>query len=167
MKITPTNKLLRELRQRGIQWPEVEADLREPEFVTPVRGYPSRQRISGGGWQGYVEPDRSGEPDSWVLLGVRERERAEVSVVRPVVGIEPHRSLPRFRGGIGRRWPTTYDELVQRLRDLGYDVEQGKTHFGIYRDGNRVATMAISASDWRAIRNLCLILKRGGIDVRR
>src|ERR1044072_3877735 len=103
MNITPTNKLLRSLRERGIQWPEVEADLLEPESMTPIRGYPSRQRISGCGWQGYVEPDRNGEPNSWVLIGVRARERADSCYLNPIVGIESRVPLPRYRGGAGQR----------------------------------------------------------------
>ncbi|USH45884.1 hypothetical protein SEA_VIEENROSE_49 [Streptomyces phage VieEnRose] len=168
MQLHPTNKLLHALRQRGDQWPEVEADLLDPESMTPVRGFPSRRRIVGEEYQGYVEPDRSGEPDSWVVLGVRERERADVRVVNPVVGVEQRVSIPRARGGgVGRRWPTTYDELTDRLRDQGYAVEQTKTHLGLYEDGNRIATIATSASDWRSIRNICLILRRLGVDVRR
>lgn len=168
MRLHPTNKLLDALRERGVQWPEVEADLSDPEFMTPIRGFDTRQRVSGEDWQGYVEPDRSGEPNSWVVIGVRPREHPEGPSEHPVVGVEQPLSLPRSRGGVGRRWPTTWGELVERVGKQGYLVEKTQTHIAVFcPGGTRMATLPATASDWRSLLNACQHLRQVGIDVSR
>ncbi|AWY07616.1 hypothetical protein SEA_YOSIF_52 [Streptomyces phage Yosif] len=167
MELHPTNKLLEKLAENGYQWPEIEADLLDYESRTPAQGSETRERLSGSDWQGYVEPDRGGQEDVYVVLGVRPRQRADEPSPWQVVGKEHHVPMPRSKGGVGTRWPTTLDELVKRLEAMGYQVTRGSNHIGIFLEGARLSTMPVSPSDWRSIRNCCLALNRIGIDVSR
>ncbi|WJN62982.1 hypothetical protein [Streptomyces phage phiScoe25] len=166
MHLHPTTNLLSRMAERGTYWPDVEADLQNPETVTPVEGFDTRLRLAGEKWQGYVEPGHS--EGHYVLVGVRPRERAEQGHHEPVVGVEPQRSIPRSSGGSGTRWPSSWSELQGRLIEQGYRLEQGRTHIGIYDGDKRVSTLPVSASDHRALVNACTQLRReAGIDVRR
>ncbi|AFV51367.1 hypothetical protein FDG66_gp47 [Streptomyces phage phiCAM] len=153
------------MSERGTYWPDVESDLTEPETVTPVPGFESRLRLCGEKWQGYVEPGHS--EGHYVLVGVRPRDRAEEGTGTPVVGVPVSRSIPRSSGGSGTRWPSSWGELQGRLIELGYRLEQGRTHVGVYEGDAKVSTLPVSASDHRALLNACTQLRREGIDVRR
>ncbi|APC43291.1 hypothetical protein Joe_51 [Streptomyces phage Joe] len=166
MHLHPTTRLLARMQERGTYWPDVEADLQDPETVTPVEGFASRLRLAGKEWQGYVEPGKS--EGHWVLVGVRPRERAEQGLHAPVIGVEVSRSIPRSSGGSGRRWPSSWSELQGRLIEQGYRLEQGRNHIGVFDGDRRVSTLPVTASDHRALVNACTQLRReADIDVRR
>ncbi|WLW38526.1 hypothetical protein [Streptomyces phage Vanseggelen] len=166
MKLHPTTRLLADMASRGTYWPDVEADLSEPETVTPVEGFDTRLRLAGESWQGYVEPGR--DEGHFVLVGVRPRERAEEGTGTPVVGVPISPSIPRSSGGSGSRWPSSWNELQGRLIELGFTIRQGKTHLGVYRDGQKIASLPSTASEYRGLLNACTQLRRDhGIDVGR
>ena len=58
-------------------------------------------------------------------------------------------------------------KLFAKLRKQGYTIEAtGSDHFAIHApDGRRIDTVANSASDWRAARNLKSRLRRSGLDI--
>lgn len=80
------------------------------------------------------------------------RERASAST----------RGIPQAHGGKGgNRGPRSMGELVQWLKRDGFTVEMGGKHYGIYdSEGNRVQTMPVNPSDYRALANLTCTLRR-------
>jgi len=167
MNLHPTYKLLRHLELAGLQWPEVEADLLKPESVTPVWGHEDRQRVAGTRFQGYGYPSAE-DPQTLIMIAVRPRERAEcMAAERQVVGRDVRRSTRKSRGGSGRRWPTTWDELADRVRATGCTVDYGGKHMVVRRDREMVDSLPCTSSDWRALLNACQQLRRRGVDVSR
>lgn len=54
-------------------------------------------------------------------------------------------------------------KVVKGLEDQGFEVSvTRKGHLMVYRDGELIATLAGTASDWRSIRNGLAPLKRAG-----
>lgn len=52
-------------------------------------------------------------------------------------------------------------KLIKNLRDAGYDVTQTRgSHYLVTRDGERVATLAGTASDHRSIKNAQAAIRR-------
>lgn len=59
------------------------------------------------------------------------------------------------------RAPRTVRELHARIREHGYDIEQGKRHLKVKtKDGGTVATMSATASDHRAVLNMWSTFRR-------
>jgi hypothetical protein len=71
------------------------------------------------------------------------------------------------RGPSGSRNPTTWDEVKERLRELGCHVDQGSTHLKVQLPDGRVTTLPSSPSDWRSLPNCVSQLRKLGLDVRR
>lgn len=72
-------------------------------------------------------------------------------------------------GGPSRHGPSSFSELIMQLREGGYEVEHGGSHWAV-RDGSgaRVYTMPVSSSDHRALTNCITDLRRlTGLDLRR
>ena len=166
MKLHPTYKLLRHLEMAGISWPEVESDLTRPQSVTPVVGHETRQRVVGSRYQGYAFPSDE-DPTMLVVIAVRPREHAEQEDSRPVVGRETQRSVRKSHGGSGRRWPTTWEELADRIRATGCTVDHGGKHMIVKRGREMVDSLPCTSSDHRALLNACQQLRRRGVDVAR
>lgn len=168
MELFPSRAVLRHLTLRGESWRAVVEDLEHPECNLPVPGYSTRRAIHGIAFTGYVEPWDGDGDDAWLVVGVREREKAPESEASGVVGQEVARSLPRSHGGCGTRWPTSWRELTQRLEEIkSVTIERGSKHIVIYKDGKQIDALPCSASDHRALANTALHLKRLGIDVSR
>lgn len=56
-------------------------------------------------------------------------------------------------------------KFVKRLEAAGCEVVHGSKHLAVLRDGKRVATMSVSASDHRALLNLRSVLRRQGVEI--
>jgi len=166
MRLNPSYKLLRHLEVAGLQWPEVEADLSKPESVTPVHGSEDRLRVAGRRYQGFGFPSVE-DPTTLIVIAVRPRERAEQEAELQVVGRDTKRAIRRSHGGSGRRWPTTWDELADRIRAAGCTVDQGSKHMVVRRGSEMVDSLPCTSSDWRALLNACQQLRRRGVDVSR
>jgi hypothetical protein len=69
------------------------------------------------------------------------------------------RSQRVIRGGV--RSPRTVRELHARIREHGYEIEQGKRHLKVKtKDGGTAATMSATASDHRAVLNMWSTFRR-------
>lgn len=168
MDLYPTSTLLRRLEERGQSWPSVAADLEEPELITPVKDNPTRRRLTGHEYVGYAEPLSGVAGEAYVIVGVGQRERPAPGLAEPVVGIESPSPRSSRRGGSGRRWPTTWGELSERLTAIeGVTIEDGSTHLIVKRDGNAIDTLPKTASEYRGLLNACTQLRRKGLDVSR
>ena len=56
-------------------------------------------------------------------------------------------------------------KLLQQLEAQGFEWKrQTNGHIGIFRDGQRIETLASTPSDWRSRKNSIARLKRAGFD---
>lgn len=164
----PTKHVLGLMVDGLFAWPDLVREMDNAESITPVAGYERRQRWCGQRLQAYVEPGTWDGEDALFIVGVRERARAEEPSEHQVVGRAVPAQRSRRSGGVGRRWPSTWRELTDRLKQHeGVRVLHGGKHMIVTRHHKRIFTMPISASDHRGIRNACLQLQRLGIDVSR
>lgn len=68
---------------------------------------------------------------------------------------------------MGSRGPVTMQEVLAGLkRHEGVTVERGGKHYKVKRNGKTIASMPVSGSDWRGVRNTVSQLRRLGIDLR-
>lgn len=167
-QFVPAQRVVQQVRQMGLSWPEVVEDLDQAESITPIQGYDTRLRYCGEKVQAYVEPGTfDGEEALWIV-GLRERRKADQPSQHQVVGRETTTRKSGRRGGSGTRWPTTWKELVNRINaHPNAHVEPGGKHLRVFLGGKQVQALPCSASDHRALLNACQILRGLGIDVRR
>lgn len=165
----PTRSAQRAATDNGFSWAEVVEDLSQAGVHHPLRGYETRIQVTGERIQALCEAgfDDDGFPALFVIGLCKRRESAPVPLAERVVGVEPKVQRQARKGGVGTRWPTSWDELIKRLRALGHEVTVGGKHMHVLRAGKRVATMPLTASDHRSLVNMCRTLERVGIDVRR
>lgn len=165
----PTQGVVQHLREAGAlrNWGEICRDLAHAS-VTPALGYETRLRYCGSKYEAFVEPGRYEGADAlWIVY---LRPRGEVPAIprqRQVVGHEPKRQRSGH-GGAGRRWPTTWKELIARVEAYPHaEVRRGGKHLAVLLRGKTVQTFPATASDHRALLNACQVLKSLGVDVRR
>lgn len=168
MQFVPTKHIVSTLERFGMSWPDLVDDLNHANRQ-PMIGYPTRQRWLGEKLQAYIEPGTYQGEDVFFVVGVRLRCSSDEPAPVQVVGIETQAVKSRKRGGAGRVWPSTWGELEKRIEaHPGLRVLPGNGgHRIVYRNGKQVDVLPTSSSDYRALRNACLQLKRRGIDVRR
>lgn len=80
------------------------------------------------------------------------------------------RTAPRStkRGGSGSGMPTSYDELADRLVDLGCTVDRsGGRHVTVTLPSGKRRSLPRKAGDWRGVRNAVAQFKADGLDLRR
>lgn len=166
----PTRGVIERLDQLGISWAEMVADLQNAGHVQSLAGYETRQRHLGSKVQAYIEPGvYDGEPVLYVV-GVRLRAEAGEPIPRQrqIVGREVRAKKSRRKGGVGRRWPTTWPELIKRIEmHPRCRVFKGKNHWLVYLNGKQVDALPATTSDHRALLNACRHLQQCGIDVSR
>ena len=63
--------------------------------------------------------------------------------------------------------PASWKNLHERLTSLGSTIEPGGKHWKVTLPNGRRTSMACSASDTRALLNMCSDLRKQGVDVRR
>ena len=166
----PTRGVVDHLREAGQlkAWGEIVKDLHHAN-VTPVIGFDTRQRLVGNKYEAYVEPGKYEGQDAFYIVHLRARQDVvAIPRQRQVVGHEVKRRKSGKSYGSGRRWPTTWEELLTRLKACpGVEVRRGGKHLNVMHHGKQVQTLPLTASDRRALLNACQILRGLGIDVRR
>jgi hypothetical protein len=166
MRFIPSRAAVTMMAGFSLAWPDVVDDLERVQTVTPVVGYETRERWCGSLVEAYIEPDDEDE-DAVVIVGVRPRRVADPQETR-VVGVEARVTGPRVKGKGGSRWPSSWRELLARLQRMDdVEVVTGGKHLLVLRDGQQVAAMPASPSEYRGLMNMCLELRARGIDVRR
>lgn len=169
-KYIPTRGVIERLERIGVSWAEMVVDLRNAGHVQSVAGYETRQRHLGNLVQAYIEPGVYDGEQVLYVVGVRLRaEKAEpIPQQRQVVGRDTHAKKSRRKGGVGRRWPTTWPELIKRIEmHPRCRVFKGKNHWLVYLNGRQVDALPATSSDHRALLNACRQLQQRGIDVSR
>lgn len=73
----------------------------------------------------------------------------------------------RRRGGAGTVWPTTWRELLARLRAAGCGLARQGKHWRVALPGGQTYTLPCTASDHRALRNAAHELAGLGVDLSR
>lgn len=165
LRLAPGPGLIEAMTRHGQTWPEVVEDLEQPQVIAPVFGYPERRRLLGMRFYGYGVPEIIEQQEAFVLLGLRYRIGMH-GEANNIVGIETAGPKSNKSGGCGQRWPTSLKNLIVELeRYDGVVVEPGSKHTHVKRYGQIIETLPIHSGDWRAIRNICLSLKRKGIDL--
>lgn len=72
------------------------------------------------------------------------------------------------RGGSGSGMPTSYDELADRLVELGCTVDRsGGRHVTVTLPSGKRRSLPRKSGDWRGVRNAVAQFKADGLDVRR
>ncbi len=151
----------------SLTWPDIVKDLDNVETVTPVIGYPTRERWSGSQVQAYLEPGSRDGERVYVVVGLRKRHRS-TDTAMPVVGVETRVRGPRTaRGRALSRWPRTWRELFEQLQAMDdVRLEQGRKHVRVYLHGSPVTALPNTPSEYRGLLNACMDLRAKGIDVR-
>lgn len=98
-----------------------------------------------------------------------EQAQVEQAAIRADVARAGAGGIARSRGGAGNLNPTSFEELVTMLQSAGLVVEYGGKHLSVSTtDGERVSTLAISASDGRSLMNTVTQLRKAtGLPLRR
>lgn len=167
----PTKHTVSSLERLGLTWPEFVRDVDGCGLIQPMPGHETRQCHFGTRVQAFIEPGvYDGEPCFYVV-GVRLRvsEGPALPASQQIVGRETRAVKSRKRGGSGRMWPTSWQELEKLIESHeGMRVLQGNGgHRIVYKNGKQIDVLPTSSSDHRALHNACLQLRRKGIDVRR
>lgn len=165
----PTDAVLAKLKQQGLTWQELVAELDKAERITPIAGEDGKgRRYTTCKIDAHVSPGKYlGEDVMFVnkLWGKMHQEAGDAS---GILGVEPQAKKSGRKGGSGNRWPTDFKELVKRIRLIqGCDVRQGGKHLLIMKEERQVGALPLTASDHRSLQNACLQLKKLGIDVSR
>lgn len=165
----PTQGVIAQLERFDQSWPEIVTDLQQAT-ITPAYGYETRQRLCGERYEAFVEPGvYDGHEARWVIYLRKRRHATEPTPLgQQIVGRDARRPTQRKRGGSGRRWPTTWQELQKRILACpGTELRPGGKHLNVYLNGQQVQALPLSASDHRALLNACQALRAKGIDVAR
>lgn len=165
----PLPRVVEHCTTLDLTWQEVERDLVQGHN-TPAPGQPGKRRIVGEKVEAIVA--EAEEPPRLIVLYVRPRRRLSMEEAEYIIGRQRERGERGLRkakgGGSGRRWPTTFRELIRLAeRNKGVRVVQGSKHHIVLKDGQQVAVLPLTASDHRSLMNASRQLDKAGIDVRR
>ena len=127
-----------------------------PQTIAPIPDQPDTQRHMYDGCEIIVAGD------TIVRVGQHEQSTAE-----PETLAERRKSKHRKHGGAGTMLPTSYDEVIQGLKEAGCEITGEGKHLKVVTPDGQVSTLPRTASDWRAIRNTVSQFRALGIDLRR
>lgn len=71
------------------------------------------------------------------------------------------------RGGCGTTLPTSYAEVIERLKELGCTVDASARHLAVTLPDGQRRTLPKTASDWRSVKNTVAQFRADGLDLRR
>jgi len=166
----PTQSVVEHLRVKGMlnRWGDIVQEL-ERATVAPAQDHDTRLRLVAPHYEAFVDPTEHDGLRAFLVVYLKERrDVVAVPRQRQVVGREAPRRRYGKSYGSGRRWPTTWAELKERLRaHPDVTLEMGGKHLSVLLKGRAVYTMPLTSSDHRALLNACQSLRQAGIDVRR
>ncbi len=135
----------------------------EPQFIAPDRSDPEdRERRCADGyvvvvsrstgaalWIGTYE--QSDEPSHLLTEGQQARQEARSTK----------------KGPSGSQHPTSYAEVIERLRAHGCEVRSAHRHHKVILPNGVIRSIPKTTSDWRAIYNTVTMFRHLGVDIRR
>ena len=169
MLLVPTRTIHKALDQSDMTWGQLVGLVDQTEHIHPMNGYgPERRVLMSGEWKIYAAEGTYDDEPCYYLLGLGKRQQADLPV-KPVVGVETTTPMARKRGGAGTLMPTSLAEILKVIdRTEGWSwSHSGKRHIAVYGPNGARATLALTTSDWRSLRNVVGQLRDIGLDVKR
>lgn len=129
-----------------------------PQWSSPVQGDNTLERRAADGYLLKVNT----ETGVVVFVGSCDQSSAAPESLRQCA-----RPKRRRKGGSGSGMPTSYAEVVSRLKELGCEVDDTARHLKVTLPDGRRRTLPKTTSDWRAVRNTVAQFRADGLDLRR
>lgn len=137
---------------------DVLAAYHTPQWTVAMPSQPGWEKRSARGCLIIVDPD-----GVVVFIGTADQSNAAPESLR-------ERSAPKStrRGGCGTTLPTSYAEVIDRLRELGCEVDTSSArHVSVTLPNGERRTLPKTTSDWRAVKNTVAQFRADGLDLRR